>query len=49
MDKNLGPDMMDTSTDVQQVLQVLQDHHLTKDYRQLTAINRMDHLKATSK
>jgi len=48
-DKNLGPAVMDTS---EYVNQVLTEHLLTKDYKQLTqpeATNRMDQLKDTLK
>jgi predicted DNA-binding protein (UPF0251 family) len=48
-DKNLGPAVMDTS---EYVNQVLTEHLLTKDYKQLTqteSTNRMDQLKDTLK
>jgi arsenate reductase-like glutaredoxin family protein len=44
-DKNLGPTLMDLET---YILQVLQEHLLTKDYIQLSereALNRMENLK----
>ncbi|MFN9981989.1 MAG: hypothetical protein ACK53Y_18835, partial [bacterium] len=48
-DKNLGPDVMDMS---EYINQVLKEHLLTKDYKQLTqveATNNMEQLKITLK